>query len=69
MKEVHEECYYHSILKQCLLFDKENAHARVTIYKIAQHLDLSLTNYIDCIGDLEKILETIPAQQYHPVIN
>ena len=48
---------YHSILKQCLLFDDEKAHARVTIYKIAQHLELYLSNYIDCIMDLALILQ------------
>ena len=61
--------YKHSILKQCLLFNAENAPARVTVYKIAEHLELYLSSYIDCIDDLALILESIPAQQFRPVIN
>ena len=49
--------YDHSILKQCLLFNDENAHVRVTVYKIAEHLEIYLSNYIDCIDDLTLILK------------
>ena len=59
-----------SILKQCLLFDDKDQHARVTIYKIAQNLKLYLSNYIDTIEDLELIIQSkIPEQQYRTVIN
>ena len=40
----------------------------VSIYKIAEHLDLYLSNYIDCLGDLALILLILPAQVYRPVL-
>ena len=59
-----------SILKQCLLFNDNDQQARVTIYKIAQNLQLYLTNYIDTIDDLALIIGgKIPEQQYRRVIN
>ena len=33
----------------------------VSIYKIAEHLDLYLTNYIDGLSDLALIIDKLPA--------
>lgn len=43
--------------------------ATIRIYKIAQHLDLYLSDFIDCTEDLEKMIELLPAQQYGPLLS
>lgn len=45
-----------SILKQCLLFDKANLRATISIFKIAEHLELYFSNYIDSLMDLALII-------------
>ena len=49
-----------SILKQCLLFDKEDHKARVMIFKLSHLLGLHFSKYIDCINDLALIMKEIP---------
>ena len=41
----------------------------VSIYKIARHLRLYLSDYIDSIKDLALMIKKIPAQQYRQVLN
>ena len=43
--------------------------ATISIYKIAQNLDLYLNNFIDCQEDLELILHKLPSQIYTPLLN
>ena len=48
-----------SIIKQSLLFyDRE---ATVSIYKIAELLNIYLSDVIDCIEDLVIVIERLPA--------
>ena len=47
----------------------ENENAMVSIYKIARHLQLYLSDYIDSIKDLALMIKKIPAQQYRQVLN
>ena len=39
------------------------------IYKMARYLNLSFTNYIDCIDDLALIMREIPPQHYRSILN
>ena len=51
-----------SIMKQSLLYGERKA--TVSIYKIAELLEIYLNNVIDCIEDLVIIFERLSAQQY-----
>lgn len=55
-----------SILKQCLLFDRMTAKS---LYQVASHLDLYLSDYIDDIHDLEEMFKCIDPQIYRPILN
>ena len=53
-----------SILKQCLHFEgkkKAAGPATVLIYKIAEDLDLYLSDFVDCMEDLCKMIDLLPA--------
>lgn len=56
-----------SIVKQALLF--REAKAQVSLYKVADLVELDLTDYISCIGDLELLIDQLPAQQYYRILN
>ena len=51
-----------SIIKQSLLFGERKA--TVSIFKIAELLNIYLGDVIDCLEDLAVVIERLPAQQY-----
>ena len=51
-----------SVLKQSLLFFDRMATAN--LFKVAEQLGVHLSNVIDCLEDLELILDRLSAQQY-----
>ena len=62
------------ILKQSLAFNVNRNQpgadpATIRIFRIASHLDLYLTDFIDCMEDFMKILEAIPENEYSSLVN
>ena len=54
-----------SILKQCLRFEQRlqsAALATIRLYKLAEDLDLYLSDFIDCTEDLRLVLELMASQ-------
>lgn len=55
------------VLKQSLLF--KDHQATTAIFVIAENLSLYLSDVIDCIEDLDLVIQELPAQQYGRLIN
>lgn len=53
-KDYTKEITKMSILKQCIIFNDQRS--RVSMYKLADFLDLDITDYISCTADLKQVI-------------
>ena len=57
-----EEVCCMSILKQVVLFNDQPS--RVAMYRLADLVNLDITDYISCTADLSQVMEQLPSAQY-----
>lgn len=54
-KDFTKEITKMSILKQCIIFNDQRS--RVSMYKLADFLDLDICDYISCTADLKQVIQ------------